>query len=457
MIINPSEKDLTKLKGIIYLIRNKVDGKCYVGQTKHSFVERYSYEWTKSINTLYLKNAIEKYGKDNFEVNILEHSIKTIEELNRLEEENAVKYNCYSPNGYNLRCCGNNYYKIITPEQLKILKNINAKTVKVKNIKTGEIIEIHNISDFCRDKNITIGPLHRVLNESVGFKCGEYVLPETEIYDINNRPFYTRHNLYPPYKLYDLYQNEYIFMDLRYFAKENGLKLTQLMKLLLGKVLSYKKFCKIPVFFDIPYEAEWEIHDYNNRLIKKSQKIYKDVSQITNKGNFINYSAGIKFNNKIYSKVFYDKIEAALYRDKLHYYLNKSLEDLNFPEIAENLDFDWCKNELDNIHLKKYKRKTNLVFFDKKKNKWAFIYYCDANNKNKCQKDFNFEEEAKLFSAEFLYIYKPAGRFVDYKVSNKKEERLFYQNLVRDFIKKREILSNTFISQNNSLDPILTF
>ena len=101
--------------GQIYLIKNKSNGKCYIGQAM-CFTGFNNARWgtlgrwkshireaTRSTqdHCVLLNNAIRKYGADNFEVSTLikcnnntldEHEIKFIE-----------KYNCIMPHGYNLK------------------------------------------------------------------------------------------------------------------------------------------------------------------------------------------------------------------------------------------------------------------------------------------------------------------------------------------------------------------
>ena len=45
----------------IYNITNKLDNKCYIGQTINDICERYRHHKTISSNCLYLKNAFKKY------------------------------------------------------------------------------------------------------------------------------------------------------------------------------------------------------------------------------------------------------------------------------------------------------------------------------------------------------------------------------------------------------------
>lgn len=60
----------------IYLIKNNINGKCYVGKTLKSPKERFSehlydaYKPTEDNRPLY--RAIKKYGKDNFSLHVLE-------------------------------------------------------------------------------------------------------------------------------------------------------------------------------------------------------------------------------------------------------------------------------------------------------------------------------------------------------------------------------------------------
>jgi group I intron endonuclease len=93
----------------IYCIRNKINGKCYVGQTRSTFEKRYCKfnSWWNRISNFPLKNSVKKHGHQNFEILILEHGQFSQQELNNLEIQWADKMNSYCPHGYNLRKCGN--------------------------------------------------------------------------------------------------------------------------------------------------------------------------------------------------------------------------------------------------------------------------------------------------------------------------------------------------------------
>lgn len=93
--------------GSIYKITNTVNGKSYIGQTRHDA------EKTRirchlngdSKGSRLVKRAIEKYGKDAFAYEILHDGIIP-EFLDDLEIEAIKKFNTIAPQGYNLTADG---------------------------------------------------------------------------------------------------------------------------------------------------------------------------------------------------------------------------------------------------------------------------------------------------------------------------------------------------------------
>jgi group I intron endonuclease len=90
--------------GYIYCIRNKVSGKCYIGETMKENVEK---RWKQHISLIgrgkgcpALRDAIQKYGIDQFEFTVL----VTCDNESRFELERSyiAKYNSQVPNGYNI-------------------------------------------------------------------------------------------------------------------------------------------------------------------------------------------------------------------------------------------------------------------------------------------------------------------------------------------------------------------
>jgi group I intron endonuclease len=88
--------------GWIYLIKNKVNGKCYVGQTRQKKVEsRWAYHRNAHVtNTSYLANAIRAHGWESFETAVICEIPN--EELDDREILEIRERNTLAPNGYNL-------------------------------------------------------------------------------------------------------------------------------------------------------------------------------------------------------------------------------------------------------------------------------------------------------------------------------------------------------------------
>lgn len=85
------------MSGLIYMLRNKVNGKSYIGKTidlKRRIKEH------KVENRIVVDKAIDKYGFENFEVIILENNIKE-KGLNNREIYWIDHYDTYEGEGYN--------------------------------------------------------------------------------------------------------------------------------------------------------------------------------------------------------------------------------------------------------------------------------------------------------------------------------------------------------------------
>jgi group I intron endonuclease len=87
---------------IIYLIRNKINGKGYVGQTIQSLQER----WINHLSdarrgsSFLIHSAIRKHGENAFELSILSET-DNLPDLNLLEIYHIDKQNTKMPAGYN--------------------------------------------------------------------------------------------------------------------------------------------------------------------------------------------------------------------------------------------------------------------------------------------------------------------------------------------------------------------
>lgn len=93
---------------IIYLHRNKINNKVYIGQTKQTLAQRFRKEGKGYVKCTHFYRAIEKYGWDNFEHIILEENIKNLAEANEKEKYWIAYYNATDKNkGYNCTTGGN--------------------------------------------------------------------------------------------------------------------------------------------------------------------------------------------------------------------------------------------------------------------------------------------------------------------------------------------------------------
>ena len=88
------------MNGIIYIHRNKINGKCYVGQTTMAPIKRWGENGCGYNTQQKFYRAILKHGWDNFEHLILADIYKTQDDLNAAEISAIAKYDSYY-NGYN--------------------------------------------------------------------------------------------------------------------------------------------------------------------------------------------------------------------------------------------------------------------------------------------------------------------------------------------------------------------
>lgn len=115
-------------KGYIYIIKNYCNEKVYIGQTTQSIQERFNQHMkpstTKKRGTYKIYNAINKYGKENFYIELLEET--TEDKLDEREMFYIDKFDSYK-NGYNSTNGGDSktICKIQDVEKLKEMFNKN--------------------------------------------------------------------------------------------------------------------------------------------------------------------------------------------------------------------------------------------------------------------------------------------------------------------------------------------
>lgn len=95
--------------GVIYLIKNKINNKIYIGQTVNTFDERYKGDLQKYTHNIHLKRSIEEYGIENFYIDKEFDVAYSKEELDKLEDMYIKIYNTTDKKyGYNMMFGGSN-------------------------------------------------------------------------------------------------------------------------------------------------------------------------------------------------------------------------------------------------------------------------------------------------------------------------------------------------------------
>lgn len=99
-------KEKTKTIYHIYGIYNKSNNKIYVGQTKQGYRKRFAQHICPSNTCVALRNAIQKYGKDSFESELLDIAYSRYD-ANEKEKMWIAALKTFLPeNGYNLSMGG---------------------------------------------------------------------------------------------------------------------------------------------------------------------------------------------------------------------------------------------------------------------------------------------------------------------------------------------------------------
>lgn len=141
--------------GYIYKITNKINGKCYIGQTKRIITKRFNEHKRSSKDTKRkeydypLYRAFRKYGVENFFIEEIEKC-----DLNKIDKREDYWINYYDSihNGYNQQLGGNGGNRIILDEnkvikeykKLKTLEKV-AKVFNCSSVVIEHILQKHNV------------------------------------------------------------------------------------------------------------------------------------------------------------------------------------------------------------------------------------------------------------------------------------------------------------------------
>lgn len=145
------KKENRKVYGIIYLIRNKINNKIYIGQTTNTFEIRYGNNLEKYTTNEHLKNAIYKYGLENFEIEKEFDIAYSKEELDKLEDMYIKIYDTTNRKfGYNKQS-GGSYGKHLKETKNKISEKTKGKRKGSENTNSKKVVCLNTDKMFsCR-------------------------------------------------------------------------------------------------------------------------------------------------------------------------------------------------------------------------------------------------------------------------------------------------------------------
>lgn len=167
--------------GFIYCIKNKVNGKLYVGLTKKPIETRFKEHLASSKSSWVIHRAIRKYGKDNFDVSMLGEFPDC--DLADAERTFISELGTMIPNGYNMTEGGDGISGYSHTEETKeILRNSTRRVMS--SLSQEELASrADKISKALKGRKFSIEHRHKiseqakkrvgVLNPNYGKKLSE--------------------------------------------------------------------------------------------------------------------------------------------------------------------------------------------------------------------------------------------------------------------------------------------
>lgn len=143
--------------GRIYIIRNTINNKVYIGQTKVSIKLRFINHLSAARNgkDYVIGKAIRKYGEENFYIELLEEC--TVEELNEREIYWISFFNSTNPKfGYNMSIgghCPTSLRNLDENQVIEMFNNGKSAFQIAKELHTA----VFKVTDILRKYNITYG------------------------------------------------------------------------------------------------------------------------------------------------------------------------------------------------------------------------------------------------------------------------------------------------------------
>lgn len=204
----------------IYVIINIINKKIYVGQTIQSLKQRFNrHSWKCNKSRSAISSAIHKYGKENFDIILLEQC-SSIEELNKQELYWINKLNSLSPYGYNLK------------------SSVDGKGSLSKETKD-------KISKANKGRKVSLETREKLRISHLGYKVSEDTKIKLSKYWSGIRPSkLAQENSYKAntkiYKMISPDNKEIEIIDMAKFCKENNYSKSKMSELVNKKRLQYK-------------------------------------------------------------------------------------------------------------------------------------------------------------------------------------------------------------------------
>lgn len=155
--------------GEIYIIKNDINDKVYIGQTTQGSEQRFKQhlKLLKSNEKQLIHKAIKKYGKEHFYFEVLENNIG-VEYLDDREEYWIAKYDSVNK-GYNLCGGGHQTRKPASPILIKngneIIGKYQTQDISIRELGRQYGLSYKTISHFLKKNNIDVSKRNKnVLN-----------------------------------------------------------------------------------------------------------------------------------------------------------------------------------------------------------------------------------------------------------------------------------------------------
>lgn len=148
---------------VVYKITNLINSKCYIGCTINLNSRIAKHLSGKFSGSTILYKAVNKYGKDNFEIEVLE-TFEDKETMYLKEKEYIQSLNTLIPNGYNIHLGGKGG-KILLTEEQKATRKVNI--LKLVDLHKGNKYNLGRIvSKETREKISNIHKGKKLSNET---------------------------------------------------------------------------------------------------------------------------------------------------------------------------------------------------------------------------------------------------------------------------------------------------